>query len=482
MLKLNRENFKGIKLDKLNKYIKLINEKLKGYVQGAKHHVTIHESPSWQGSVSNLMKFLNENNYIQHEGLRINDKSISNFISRLTRKITPKTFNEQNIDNNLNFFPLLNMSRRTKVTRVAQPGDLNTWQTQYPAMYELGDVVLNKKKDFHLVRNAVNLKGAQEWAAKHKYPVPQSDVDINNDNIPDTVVYDNYGKPVMVNGWTLQKSQYPLRKQFLDENPTKDKRHAAGGFSGFSHEFKGRHDQNGNYVYTNFVNAWNAAGYKLSGSAYHIFGRLVTDYVKQYVRTLLSDTPVAQDEKLFKAINSCVPYTTIIACHWVQLLSILWNHPVPEIVGEVNKIRQKTNDPFERYKKFKSKMSTKKYENGFIQWVKQNYSINLNPSDVAVELSKFGINKDSLVTLATNTFRQNRTQDGKISADVVNQIKKQISAAASSAKDELISACFAEGSRPVTPTNFSSTVPVNHPDYGTNQEYPALPEDENDEF
>lgn len=62
MSKLNRNNFKGLKLDKLNKYIELINEKL---------NVTLHESPSWQGSVANLMKFLNENNYIQHEGLRI---------------------------------------------------------------------------------------------------------------------------------------------------------------------------------------------------------------------------------------------------------------------------------------------------------------------------------------------------------------------------------------------------------------------------
>lgn len=370
------------------------------------------------------------------------------------------------------------MSRRSKVTRLAQPGDLNTWQSQYPAMYELGDVVLNKKKDFHLVRNAVNLRGAQEWAAKHKYPQPQSDVDINGDNIPDTVVYDSYGKPVMVNGWTLQKSQYPLRKQFLDENPTKQQRHAVGGFSGFSHEFKGRQDEHGNYVYNDFVNSWNAAGYKLSGSAYHIFGRLVTDYVKQYVRTLLQDTLVAQDEKLFKAVNSCVPYATIIACHWIQLLSILWNHPVPEIIGEVNKIRQKTSDPSERFKKFKSKLSTKKYENGFIEWVKQNYSINLNPSDVAVELSRFGINKESLVTLAANTFNQNRTPDGKISVDVVNQIKHQINVAASSAKDGLIGECFAEGSRPVVPTNYSSTAQLDHPDFGVDQEYPALPDEE----
>ena len=52
---LTRNNFKGVKLDKLNKYIKLINEKL---------NVTIHETPSWQGSVSNLKNFLNENHFI----------------------------------------------------------------------------------------------------------------------------------------------------------------------------------------------------------------------------------------------------------------------------------------------------------------------------------------------------------------------------------------------------------------------------------
>ena len=49
---LTRNDFKGVKLNKLNKYIKLINKKL---------NVTIYESPSWQAAVSNLKNFLNEN-------------------------------------------------------------------------------------------------------------------------------------------------------------------------------------------------------------------------------------------------------------------------------------------------------------------------------------------------------------------------------------------------------------------------------------
>ena len=107
----------------------------------------------------------------------------------------------------------------------------------------------------------------------------------------------------MVNGWTLKKSQYPLQKVYLDLNDTKEKRHAIGGFSGFKNAFQQKND------YGQFVNTWNNAGYKVSSppSAYHIFGRLVTDYVKQYVATqLLQGTPVAQDEKLVKAINSCI--------------------------------------------------------------------------------------------------------------------------------------------------------------------------------
>ena len=91
---LARTNFKGVKLDKLNQYIRLINESL---------NEQINISTSWQGSVSNLKNFLNDNNFALYEGSRINDKSISNFVSRLN--------NFQNKNYNLNFLAINKMNK-----------------------------------------------------------------------------------------------------------------------------------------------------------------------------------------------------------------------------------------------------------------------------------------------------------------------------------------------------------------------------------
>lgn len=501
---LTKNNFKGINNDTLIRYIGLINEKL---------DANISESISWPSNMTSLRNFLNEHEFIEHEGSRINKKSINAFIKRLQNKVlqdfqsvrpkdtlsdlliqpqgpsqdfqsvmlplspikTPNSNDYNSTETNfLTKAKSLMSNRRQKVVRYAQPGDLNSWKSEYPSMYSLGDVVLNKKKDFHLVRNAVNLNGAQKWAAKHKYPVPQSDVDINGDNIPDTVVYDNYGKPVMVNGWTLTRSKYPLRKEFLDEYPTREEQHAAGGYSKFVHDFEGRQNENGDYVYYDFADEWNKKGYKLSESGYRVFGRLVTDYVKGYVKRLL-DPQIVQDKHLFGAINMCIPYATIISSHWVNLLGKLWNNPVQEIRDVISEISRKTSDPMERYKKFKSKMRTKKYENGFMNWVKQNYAINLNPTDVSVELSQFGINQESINRLAIGTFNQNRDNDGKINQEVVKSIRRQINEAATNAKDTLIRDVFSGNS--MTP-QFST--PAQQDRSHLNQDYPELPEDDND--
>lgn len=496
-MSLTRNNFKGINNDTLIRYIGLINDKL---------DANLKESISWPTNMTSLRNFLNEHDFIEHEGSRINKKSINAFIKRLIPPITPsitppikdideqplmqqpssktplstsdKTLSDNSNNNNspkTNFLPknkLLMSNRRQKVVRYAQPGDLNSWKSEYPSMYSLGDVVLNKKKDFHLVRNAVNLNGAQKWAAKHKYPVPQSDVDINGDNIPDTVVYDNYGKPVMVNGWTLTRSKYPLRKEFLDEYPTREEQHAAGGYSKFVHDFEGRQNENGEYVYFDFADTWNKNGYKFSESGYRIFGRFVTDYVKKYVKNLL-DPQIVQDKQLFGAVNMCIPYATIISSHWVNLLGKLWNKPVPEIRDVISSISRKTSDPMERYKKFKSKMQTKKYEKGFANWIKQNYAINLNSRDVSIELSNFGINQDSINSLAIGTFNQNRDNNGKVDQEVVKTIRRQINEAATNAKNNLIHDFFSGNSLPP-----QAGTSVEHAQSHLNQDFPPLPEDD----
>ncbi|KAK8898437.1 hypothetical protein M9Y10_000724 [Tritrichomonas musculus] len=77
--------------------------------------------------------------------------------------------------------------------------------------------------------------------------------------------------------------------------------------------------------------------------------------------------------------------------------------------------------------------------------------------------------------LAIGTFNQNRDNDGKINQEVVKDIRRQINEAATNAKDVLIRDVFSGNS---TAPQFapSSQQDQSH----LNQDYPALPEDDND--
>ena len=63
-----RNDFKGINNDTLIRYIELINDKL---------NANISESISWTTNVASLRNFLNEHDFIEHEGDKISKKKIN---------------------------------------------------------------------------------------------------------------------------------------------------------------------------------------------------------------------------------------------------------------------------------------------------------------------------------------------------------------------------------------------------------------------
>ena len=74
-------------MKQINNYIETINDDL---------HENIPLSASWQGAVSNLVKYLNQYNLINHEGIKINEDTIDDFITRI---------NSENKNDNLPFLP-----------------------------------------------------------------------------------------------------------------------------------------------------------------------------------------------------------------------------------------------------------------------------------------------------------------------------------------------------------------------------------------
>ena len=87
------------------------------------------------------------------------------------------------------------------------------------AMDQLKNIVGTSglRHDIKRIRQAESLKGATKWANKHsnrktKYIAEEEDID--NDGVQDVLVKTQDGGLVIVNGYTVRRSDYPYRQMF----------------------------------------------------------------------------------------------------------------------------------------------------------------------------------------------------------------------------------------------------------------------------
>ena len=242
-------NIKNKSLNEINDYIKLINNSL---------HVNIGFHPtSWTASRSTLKKFLNEHDFAEHEGPKVNKKTIQQFISRLNPQyevknedIKPIINNEnhelnisENKNDNLNFLPINKLNLKMAQNEINYGLGLN--DRAFPQF----DVSLNQrnttrgrigladnddlfkfvssKKHQDIVRRNNFMPGAFEvWnenpkGGNHKYY--GADEDIDGDGINEFVVRrgNAEGPRIAVNGYTTKLSDWPVRKEYYKAYPTR---------------------------------------------------------------------------------------------------------------------------------------------------------------------------------------------------------------------------------------------------------------------
>ena len=82
---------------------------------------------------------------------------------------------------------------------------------------KLIDILINAKKDIERVRSCESIEGARKYAEQNDlyfYDGKEEPVDINGDGVPEIVLVNRRGEPVVVNGHRLKPSKFPFKLQY----------------------------------------------------------------------------------------------------------------------------------------------------------------------------------------------------------------------------------------------------------------------------
>ena len=161
-----------------------------------------------------------------------------------------KNFKGRNLDKDLALIQYYQNYPKPPIVRLDENG--NPIEKKEPFgkhMDKIMPAVLSGRQDIRRIDNAQSVVGAQRWVDKHgfhdMYTVTNDDVD--NDGIPDIIVKNKKGDPIIVNGYTTVDSTYPYRYKYYTAYPTAEDRKGYGkGFKGYVNDmWDPVYDENG---------------------------------------------------------------------------------------------------------------------------------------------------------------------------------------------------------------------------------------------
>lgn len=157
------------------------------------------------------------------------------------------------------------------------------------------NLLLNHQQEIVKVPACSTLESANEWcAARPKSGYRAALAHLNDDRIPEVVVYDRKGAPFIVNGYKMGASDYGMRHAYYDRNPTKAhralntmKEWAADSFWKSEVDPQNPYRRN-NIEITAMGKELRSKGWKIPAkpkkqqSVYSIFCKLIAPYVKKF--------------------------------------------------------------------------------------------------------------------------------------------------------------------------------------------------------
>lgn len=303
-----------------------------------------------------------------------------------------------------------------------------------PHIRQLGEIVLDGKKDIKFHRTCETSEGARKWGDKYGY-VLRDDEDINGDQIDDIVLYTRTGEPVVINGYELVKSESKIREKYrTDVGGNDELRARIGGFT----EYKKRFYQTPNAE--RFVEDLDTDTYAVPKRAqpraripvYNQFCKVVVPRIQSVINQL---TP--PDKMSIKSTISAIAVAAMMYVDYV--LEPLWNDAENEPAK--TSICAKTDDPNERMKLFTKYMGTTPDAiNRQFNRLTEQLNQSITPQGIAALLDMLGYDMHTR-NEAPNDI-QAKTAEGRLA---ILQIKNRTTEQIESIKQEHITTTFGDG-------------------------------------
>ena len=86
----------------------------------------------------------------------------------------------------------------------------------------LVNIVLNHKAELQKIPALASPNAANQWAQARG--LRSADVDLNKDGVKETIIYNKAGQPYIINGYKTRPSDYKVRRDYYEANPTVEDR------------------------------------------------------------------------------------------------------------------------------------------------------------------------------------------------------------------------------------------------------------------
>lgn len=269
-----------------------------------------------------------------------------------------------------------------------QPGrDPNRKGKARKGMTNLEDIVFGLKREFKHVTEALSRQGVDDIVARHNDKSPDNPWhahydDVNGDNIPDLRVHGAGCVPIIANGWTTKKSDYPMRMQYITDVPKSQrkelpyKQYKINKYGIVYDDNNADQGARGNVINVGapYKEGWNVKGYQVMQkypermSPYDRFNRYVIQPAIEELKPTLIEAGIMSDDGKWPDRIAIVS----------KLTSKFWNQAIVNpTLADYNQYQQQNN-----------RQPITKGTNDFKKWLRsKNTKINLD-NKVTFELNK----------------------------------------------------------------------------------------------